>query len=353
MHENYLKEALALAEIRQGFCSPNPSVGAVVVKDNFILSTGMHYAQGEPHAEVDALNQIGDEAQGASIYITLEPCCHSGKTPPCTQLLIDRGIKEVIYAYEDPNPLVAGKGHKILTNAGIKCRHISLNEINEFYNSYTHWHKTQLPYVTAKLAISMDGKIAGPQHQPIQISGLQLQVLTHQTRKKSDAILTTVNTIKNDNPQLNARIDGAIYKKPLYILDSQLNTPIDSNIFQTTEKVTLFHAANASSDKINELKSHGAHCHAILSDEHGLNLMDILKYIGNEGRHNLFIEAGGQCFTAFIQKKLIHRALIYISPKILGQQSLSAFNCDSNILSMAQQIEWRIVEQDVVCDIKF
>ncbi len=353
MHEEYLKEALAIAEIRQGFCSPNPSVGAVVVKDNFILSTGMHYEYGAPHAEVDALAQIGEEAKGATIYVTLEPCCHWGKTPPCTQLLIDRGIKEVIYAYEDPNPLVAGKGQHMLTNANIKCRHISLPEINEFYKSYTHWHHTQLPFVTAKLAISMDGKIAGPHHQPVKISGLQLQITTHQLRKKSDAILTTVNTIQHDNPQLNVRIEGVIYKKPLYILDSQLNTPINSNIFQTAENVTIFHAANAPSHKAEELTAHGATCQAIPTNEYGLNLMNVLKFIGNEGRHNLFIEAGGRCFTSFIEQKLIHRALIYISPKILGQHALSAFNCNNNILSLAQNIEWHIVEQDVMCDIKF
>src|SRR5260221_9746933 len=117
MHEYYLKQALSLAETRQGFCAPNPSVGAIVVKNNQVLSTGIHYEYGAPHAEVDALNKLSDEANGATIYVTLEPCCHWGKTPPCTELLIKRGIKQVIFSYHDPNPLVSGKGQHTLKNA--------------------------------------------------------------------------------------------------------------------------------------------------------------------------------------------------------------------------------------------
>lgn len=353
MHENYLKQALSLAETRQGFCAPNPSVGAVVVKDNQILSTGIHFRHGAPHAEVDALNQLGDEANGATIYVTLEPCCHWGKTPPCTQLLIERGIKEVIYSFVDPNPLIAGKGQQILSTAGIKCTHVPLVEINEFYSSYTHWHHTQLPFVTAKLAISMDSKIAGPLSQPISISGPQLQVMTHQWRKKSDAILTTSKTILQDNPQLNVRIDGAIYQKPLYILDSQLNTPIGAAIFHSAESITIFHQPNTSRQKMQNLIHHGAHCHAITPSENGLNLLEILGIIGNEGRHNLWVEAGGKCFTALMQNQLMHRAFIYIAPKILGQSALSAFNCNNDIFGSAQQIKWNIVGQDVVCEINF
>jgi diaminohydroxyphosphoribosylaminopyrimidine deaminase/5-amino-6-(5-phosphoribosylamino)uracil reductase len=150
-HEIYLKQALQLAEIRRGFCAPNPSVGAVVVKNNKVISTGFHFASGAPHAEVDALNKCGDEARGATIYVTLEPCCHWGKTPPCTQLLIDRGIKTVIYGLSDPNPLVAGKGHANLEAANISCEQYTVPEISAFYASYYYWHKTGLPWVTAKI----------------------------------------------------------------------------------------------------------------------------------------------------------------------------------------------------------
>ncbi len=353
MHENYLKQALKLAEIRQGFCAPNPSVGAIVVKDNKILSTGIHYQYGAPHAEVDALNKLGDEARDATIYVTLEPCCHWGKTPPCTELLINRGIKQVVYGFIDPNPIVASKGHANLTAAGIQCDYIPLEEITEFYKSYCYWHQSKLPVVTAKLAISMDSKIAGPQNQPIAITGSQLQVMTHLWRKKSDAILTTAKTIISDNPQLNVRLGGETFHKPLYILDSQLSTPLDAIIFNTAENITFFHHPNASIQKIKTLIKKGVHCYAITSSEFGLNLQEILYYIGKEGHHNLWIEAGGQCFTAFMQNQLIHRALIYIAPKIIGASALSAFNCNNDLFESARQISWNIVGQDVVCELSF
>lgn len=353
MHETYLKQACSLAETRQGFCSPNPPVGAVIVKNNRVLSTGIHYEYGSPHAEVDALKQLGNEAQGATIYITLEPCCHWGKTPPCTQLLIDRSIKEVIYGFVDPNPLVAGKGQNILKAAGINCRQIPIPEINELYQSYQYWHQTKLPVVIAKLAMSLDGKIAGPQRQPLTITGPQLQALTHQWRKKSDAILTTINTIVHDDPQLNARVDERYYPKALYILDSQLNIPVTAKIFTTAKKITLFHHPEVSTDKVNNLINHGVRCWAVSSNETGLNLSEVLTNIGHDGHHTLWVEAGARCFKALIEQQLIHRALIYVAPKVLGQKCLSAFYGDENFLESAQQIHWNIVGQDVVCDIKF
>jgi diaminohydroxyphosphoribosylaminopyrimidine deaminase/5-amino-6-(5-phosphoribosylamino)uracil reductase len=223
----YLRKALELAKIHRGFCSPNPSVGAVIVRSGLVVAAGYHTAAGQAHAEIDALRKLPDGgARGATIYITLEPCCHFGRTPPCTDAIKKSGLKRVVYGYRDPNPVMSGKSEAALTTVGIICEHIHLPEINNFYSSYQHWHLTKKPFITAKIALSLDGKIAGKNSEPVRITGAALNELTHYSRKKSDAILTTSVTILQDDPQMNVRSSGQVYAKPLYILDSKLRTQL-------------------------------------------------------------------------------------------------------------------------------
>lgn len=346
----YLLEALSLAKLRKGFCAPNPSVGAVIVRNGKILATGYHLGAGYAHAEVDALAKIDYQAQDATMYVTLEPCCHYGKTLPCTNALIKAGIKHVVYGFEDPYPLVAGKGNEILNNANIVCEHMPHPEINSFYQSYAHWLKTGLPFITAKIAVSLDGKIAGIEGKPIQITGKQLQELTHYYRKNADGILTTSKTIITDNPKLNARTQKEVIAKPVFILDSQLIIPKSSTIFTSAKSIILFHSKSASKIRLQELTDLGARC--IVVNEHlgGLDLTQIITLIGQEGIHDLWVEAGRKCFSAFIENNLLQRALIYIAPRILGNQNmgLSAawdfYDC---------QINWHQYGNDAVCDIRW
>jgi len=200
----YLEQALQMAQLRRGFCAPNPSVGAVIVSGETIISRGHHVAAGHPHAEVDALKKLPTVPKDARMFVTLEPCCHYGKTPPCTNAIIEAGIKEVIYAFRDPNPIVAGKGELVLQEAGIDCRQVSHPEIDRFYQSYAYWQANKKPWVTAKLAMTLNGKIAKEKGEPIAITSPALQEVTHQLRKQADGILTTVKTILADDPQLNA-----------------------------------------------------------------------------------------------------------------------------------------------------
>lgn len=354
MQVTYLKQALELAEIRRGFCAPNPAVGAVVVKDNLILSTGYHWASGHPHAEAGALNKIGAEANGATIYVTLEPCCHRHKkTPPCTELLIARGIKQVVYGYRDPNPQVAGQGEKALQSAGIECIYLPMDEIHAFYQSYHYWWQNQKPFITAKIALTLDGKIAGPQGERITITGSEAQLFTHLQRKRSDAILTTVSTIIADDPLLNVRLDNKIVKKPLYILDSQLNIPLTAKVFNSTESLVIFHSENSDPEKKLALEKLGAECRTIMQTNTGLNLPDIIHYIGQQGMHDLWIEAGGKCFSTFIQQKLLQRAFIYVAPKWLGNDVQSAFIEPFDFPSTTCSLEWKPLGQDAVCKIDF
>lgn len=348
-HKNYLQQALDLAKIRRGFCAPNPSVGAVIVKNGEVIATGYHFAAGQPHAEIDALKKINNQAHDATIYVTLEPCCHFGKTPPCTEAIIKSGIKHVIYAYRDPNPVVAGKGEAALLAANIECQQVSLPEIDQFYKSYTYWQQTKKPFITAKIALTLDGKIAGKNNRPIPITEAPLNQYTHLNRKNSDAILTTAKTIIQDDPQLNARYQNETIPKPIYILDSQLTLPLTAQIFETAKSLTLFHAKNPSKDRLQALEALKVRCIPIDTNDSGLRLDQVIDFIGKDGIQDLWIEAGGQCFTTFADQNLLQKALIYIAPQAIGPEGLSAFNAPFDFRT--EQIQWQQFGNDVLCEI--
>lgn len=348
MDQFYLYQALELAKIQRGFCAPNPSVGAVIVLNNEVLATGYHLAAGCPHAEIEALKKLNFTAPNATIYVTLEPCCHFGKTPPCTDALIKAGIKRVVYGYRDPNPIVTGKGEAQLAAAGIECEHHPLPELDAFYESYRYWHQTKKPFITAKIALSLDGKMAGKDGEPIQITGKELQIFTHSCRKTSDAILTTSQTINADNPQLNVRDEKTIFRKPIYVLDSHLKILPTANIFTTSQSMTVFHAPTAPPDRQQALIKQGVRCVPVKLTDMGLDLNQIIEMIGNDGIHDLWIEAGGRCFTSFIEQNRVQRALLYLSPQVL-REGMPAFT--SKLDFRALEIYWKQFGQDVLCEI--
>jgi diaminohydroxyphosphoribosylaminopyrimidine deaminase / 5-amino-6-(5-phosphoribosylamino)uracil reductase len=353
MNIEFLHKVLELAKTKRGFCAPNPAVGAIVVKNNKILGQGYHHGSGHSHAEVEALKNLNEEAKGATLYVTLEPCCHFGKTPPCTDLIIQYGIKKVIFGFKDPNPKVANKSEKILQQAGIEVMHAPLKEIDEFYHSYAFWWKNKTPFVTAKLAVSLDGKIAGANGARVNITGEAAQLFTHQQRKISDAILTAAKTIIKDDPLLNVRLPDTEYKKPLYILDAQLQVPTNAEIFNSAKSVTLFHAKTVSPEKIYILEKKGARCIAVANNEYGLDLNEILQVIGKDGMHDLWIEAGGHCFSSLLKQKLLQKAFIYVAPKWLGAQAQSAFADNNDLFASAIQKNWRALGEDGLCELFF
>jgi diaminohydroxyphosphoribosylaminopyrimidine deaminase/5-amino-6-(5-phosphoribosylamino)uracil reductase len=351
---DYLLQALKLAELRRGFCAPNPAVGAVIVKQGQVLATGYHKASGEPHAEAEALACLGDEARGATLYVTLEPCCHRNKkTPPCTELLIARGIGEVYYGFADPNPQVAGRGANALQEAGISCKPIPIAAIDEFYQSYAYWWQTQQPWLTAKLALSLDGKIAGEKGKRADITGIELQHYTHALRRRADALLTTVRTVLNDDPQLNVRQGDEVMAKPLYIIDRELHLPLTARIWQTAKTICLLHKPTADTERRAALQNHGASCVPIRETPTGLHLADIVAYIGAQGIHDLWVETGGRCFQALATAGLIQRILLYVAPRLLGEAAWSAFSGQQDFLKNAHPVRWQQMGQDVVCDLRW
>lgn len=346
-----LDHALTQAKIRRGFCSPNPSVGATIVNsEDTIIAESCHVASGYPHAEINALSQLSNISPGSTLYITLEPCCHWGKTPPCTDAIIKSGIKRVIFGYYDPNPLVSGKGQETLRAAGIECEYEPHPDIDAFYESYTHWQKTKTPFLTAKIALSLNGAISDSKGNPVQITGPMINAFTHASRKKTDAILTTFNTIFHDDPKLNVRINQEIIAKPLYILDRDANLPLTASIFKTAKSITLFHSSGAHEKKLQALADMDVRCIPVTCQEQKLSLPEIIQYIGQDGIHDCWIEAGGRLFSECYTLKLLQRAYIYIAPLWISSGKI-AFPEGISLLKDKAKIRWESFGNDVLCEI--
>ncbi len=351
-HFTYLSQALALAATRRGYCAPNPAVGAVIVKDGIVIGEGSHLACGQPHAEIAALRSLKAPATGATLYVTLEPCCHFGRTPPCTHAIIDAGISSVIYGYQDPNPQVSGLGQQTLLEAGTLVEWFQLKEIDEFYTSYRHWQQHRTPWVTAKIALSLDGKIAGPQGQRVTITGPELKQHTANGRERSDAILTTAKTIIHDDPFLGVYKNGTRESKPLYILDRQLRLSPEYQIWQNTAAITVFYSAKNNVKLPPELLERGVAFVPIVEVAEGLDLEAVFQRIGQDGKHDCWVEAGGVLLESLVNADLIQDLQLYCAPKWLGPDSQSAFGGNSAIFDRFGSKQWIPMGEDVLCKMR-
>ena len=322
--KQFLIVALEQAIKGAGRCAPNPAVGAVIVKAGRVIASGYHRGVGQDHAEVDAIKQC-DDAKGATIYVTLEPCCHYGRTPPCTKAIIEAGITRVVFGCRDPHRHTIETGEQVLKKAGVSCDYCPVTEMTHFYRYYFYWLKTKTPWLTAKLAVSFDGKIAGAHGKPVKITGHELDQLTHQRRLYADGILTTVKTIMADDPQLTVRLNNIVIKKPLFILDSQGDLPLMARVIATAQSITIFHRRDADSEKIKNLRDKQVTCVAVDYDQ-GLDLNAVKSYLAQLGLHHVWIEAGGIATTGFLQARLLNEFILYIAPILLGPQAVRAFS---------------------------
>lgn len=347
----YLKRAVELAGQRRGFCAPNPAVGALLVRDGRVLQEGFHLAAGQPHAEVEVLKDLTpSECAGATLYVSLEPCCHYGKTPPCTDLILAKHITDVVYAYRDPNPVVAGRGEEALLRSGVRVRWMPIAEATQFYESYAHWTQTRLPFTTVKLAMSLDGKTAGPAGVPLSLTGPQANRLTHESRLRSDAILTTARTVLADNPRLNARLHGVETAKPVIILDRLGRTPPTSRIFQAAQSVTIFTSHDVPDERRAALLALGAEVITLETPQGLLPLRHILGSLGERGYHDVWVEGGPALFTAFLKERLANKALLYIAPLVVGD-GVSAFEGPWHELLSLARVNWTAQGRDVMAEV--
>lgn len=315
----WMARALELAARGRGRTSPNPMVGAVVVKDGRAAGEGFHARAGEPHAEIVALRRAGDEARGATLYVTLEPCAHHGKTPPCADAIIAAGVKKVTAAVSDPNPLVSGKGFERLRQAGIEVESgVLQKEASSLNEAFFKWIVTRLPFITLKYAMTLDGKIATASGDSKWITGEQSRKLAHEMRSASDAILVGLNTLLRDDPLLTARIPGG--KNPIrVILDSKLKTPLDSNVMKSIAEAPVWIAA-ASKDEARgkKLEEAGARVLIFPGADGKVDVPALCRFLGENEVLSLLVEGGAQTHGSFLSARTADKLAVFISPKIAG-----------------------------------
>jgi len=321
----YMNRALELAAQTLGRTSPNPVVGAVVVNNGEIVGEGYHHQAGTPHAEVHALRAAGPRARGATVYVTLEPCSHHGRTPPCANALTEAGIKRAVIATPDPNPLVAGQGLRILEEAGIETTVGVLRaeavRLNQFFFKYI---KTRHPYVTIKSAMTLDGKIACASGDSRWVSGEESRQLVHQMRNVYDAIMVGIGTVLKDDPLLNTRLENQTSRDPVrVIIDSKLELPLNSQIAKTSsrQKTLVFCNTENEADKKELLKQTGIEVIELSNAGDILPLSEVLDELGRRELCSLLVEGGAEINASLIENGLADKIHLFIAPKIVGGRS--------------------------------
>ena len=314
----FMKRALELAEKGMGYTSPNPMVGCVVVKDGKIVAEGYHERCGGYHAERNALLSCDEDVSGAELYVTLEPCCHYGKTPPCTEIIIEKGIKKVYVGSMDSNPLVGGKGVKILEDAGIQVEcGILKKECDRLNEVFFHYIQKKTPFVVMKYAMTLDGKIASYTGDSKWVTGESARNHVQLLRKKYSGILVGIRTVKEDNPMLNCRIEEGC--DPVRIIcDSNLSISLDSEIVKTGKNIkTIIAYAKENKEKITALEKENITL--IQAERNGkVDLKSLLKQLGEMGIDSVLVEGGGEIHGAFLEENLVNKVYAYIAPKVVG-----------------------------------
>ena len=314
----YMELALDLAKARKGLTGPNPSVGCIIVKHDKIISIGQTSFDGRPHAEYNAINNCTEKLEGSKIYITLEPCCHYGKTPPCTKLIINSKISEVIYSIKDIDERVHGKANKILSSKNINVKSGLLKDkIMQFYSPYFYNKKYKLPYITGKIAISKNNLIYSKGFK--KITNTLSDKLTQYLRFSNDSILISYKTLNKDNPKLNCRIKNLEKFSPKrIILDNKLDLNTKSYLFRSAKKDnTIVFYNKASKSKINQFKKNLCLVKSTINKDQKFDFKIIMKKLYNLGLRNILIEGGNDLTNYLLKKKLFNKFYLYKSSKML------------------------------------
>lgn len=340
----FLEMAYSLAEKAKGWANPNPYVGAVVVKKGIIAGTGYHKKPGKPHAEAIALQRAGSRARGSTAYITLEPCVHWGRTPPCVDNLIRSGIKRAVVSSLDPNPMVYKKGIRKMMQAGIDVSVGLLQEknsiLNEVYNKYIC---TRIPFVTAKVATSLDGKMATRSQESKWITSRQTRKYVHLLRGEHEAIMVGINTVLNDDPRLTIR--HPLWKRKRIrrvIIDSKLRFPLRAKILETRDKgeITIFTCPFNASKKADALKKRGVKIIPLPKNaDGGVNLTGVLIWLGKNEVSSVMVEGGSRLITALLEQQLVDKIFITFSPKLIGGAKAASFFEGEGISSITNALQ--------------
>lgn len=319
--EDYMRQALQLAQKGRGWTNPNPMVGAVIVKDGCVIGEGWHTKCGALHAEREAFAHCSEDPQGATIYVTLEPCCHWGKTPPCTEAIIENKIARVVIGAPDPNPLVAGKGVAQLRAAGIEVTEgVLLDECVQINKVFFHYIQTKRPYVVVKYAMTLDGKITTQLGVSQWITGGEARIHTHEQRHRFASILVGIETVLTDDPQLTCRLEGVECNNPVrVVLDSRLRTPLDSALAQTAHDVpTLICASSYDEDHAAALEALGCEIIRVNTSDGRLDLSNVLDQLAARGIDSVYVEGGPTVHASFVEAGLVDEVHAYVAPLMFG-----------------------------------
>ena len=318
----YMRRAMELAERGVGFTNPNPMVGAVIVKGGKVIGEGWHERCGEWHAERNAFKNCTVPAEGATMYVTLEPCCHYGKTPPCTEAIIEHGIARVVVGMEDPNPLVAGKGIALLREARIEVvcgvEEEALREQNRVFLKYI---STKLPWVAMKTAMTLDGKIATRTGDSKWITGAEARAYVHELRHRFMAIVVGIGTAVADDPLLNCRIEGRGVRQPIrVVVDSNARLSLDSQLVKTAGeyRTIVAHTRFAPEESVKALREAGVEMLLCKEKEGLVDVRNLLELLGQSGIDSILLEGGGSLNYTFLAEGLADELYAFIAPKIVG-----------------------------------
>lgn len=356
-HEQFMLRALDLARQGLGKTAPNPPVGAVLVRNGTVVGQGFHSVAGKPHAEVNAIQDAGDCSFGADLYVTLEPCCHFGKTGPCTQAIIGAGINHVYVGITDPNPKVSGKGIEQLEIAGIGvtkglCQH----ECHQLIAPFSKYVQTGLPFVVYKAAITLDGKTATESGDSKWISCLESRKLVHKLRSEVDGVIVGSRTVNTDDPKLTSRLVDSGRNPVRIIFDGSLSTSPHANVYSNAleEHVVLVTSCDQDESQLNTFIDSGVEVVKIGSQAGALNLRSALTELGKKNLLYLLLEGGSELASAMLKEGLIDRVMIFLAPKLLGGQGKSLFSGPGvksiNEVFNLKQLQVRQVDTDILVE---
>ena len=359
-HEAFMRRALALARKGLGRTSPNPAVGAVIVKRGQVIAEGWHRRAGEPHAEIEALRGAVSDVRGATLYVTLEPCSHFGRTPPCADAVVKSGIRKVFIGMLDPNPLVSGEGIRMLEAAGIEVTTGVLDgECRAINEPYIKRITTGIPLVTIKLASTLDGRIATASGESKWITGVEARRLVHRMRAASDAIMVGGVTVIKDDPSLTVRhARGRNLMR--VVVDSSFKSPFSSAVFNAGKgdgATVLFTTRAAPTAKVAKARQNGVDVVLLPKGSGGVSLERVLKELGKRGVTSLLVEGGGRLVASFIKAGLADRFCVFIAPMFIGADGVPSVGVlGLKRLSKAPGIEWDKVRRagaDIVMEGRF
>ncbi|MBI3186171.1 MAG: bifunctional diaminohydroxyphosphoribosylaminopyrimidine deaminase/5-amino-6-(5-phosphoribosylamino)uracil reductase RibD [Myxococcales bacterium] len=338
--EFFMRLALEEAERGLGRTHPNPAVGAVLVKGGRVIARGHHRRAGAPHAEVVAIEAAGPRARGADLYSTLEPCDHFGRTPPCTQAILEAGVRRVVYASADPNPLVDGRGVARLRRAGVEVLGGVLREEADALNlPFLKFMRTGLPFVTLKAAATLDGKIASVSGDARWVTGKEARSYVHRLRDQVDAVLVGAGTVERDDPRLTARLPDGGRNPSRVVVDSHLRTSPSRRVYaQRSGKTIVATVERPEHPRARRLTAAGAEVWTVRARRGRVDLEELLRALACFGALHVLVEGGAEVFSSFLRDGLADRLLLFIAPKLLGAGGL-CWSGELGIRKMSEALE--------------